>query len=292
MIRGRNPTGVLSLATLVFWPSIGQRGRAGFKRPQQFPLAGSQALGRPVRRHLVGRAFRMRMADGRAAVRFGKRGVGEGGIGVVRAWSGRPPTGPDQAEVVLPAQFPGDCPAGCPPVVERECPARFPQPAAQAGVASLAPPRHAGQRAEVPRRHRVTATPDLPAGPGSDGVLDAKTARPDIRQSERLMPRVPVGSAMRWRHARTARSMPGIDRCFRKEFLDIFLPGFCLSVRRMADPVRKVHEKKFATTAQQTDNERKEFLAGIAGAVFSRRNGKVHQTRLTEHHEIKGNYIR
>ena len=71
---------------------------------------------------------------------------------------------------------------------------------------------------------------------GSDGVLQGSTAGPGIRQSERPMPRVPPGSAMRWRHARTARSMPGIDRCFRRESLDIFLPGFCLSVRRMADP--------------------------------------------------------
>ena len=69
---------------------------------------------------------------------------------MVRAWSGRPPTGPDQAGVVLPAGLPGDGPAGCPPVRERGCPARFPQPAAQAGVASLAPPRPAGQRAAVP----------------------------------------------------------------------------------------------------------------------------------------------
>ena len=75
------------------------------------------------------------------------------------------------------------------------------------------------------------------------------------------MPRVPVGSAMRWRHARTARSMPGIDRCFRRESLDIFLPGLCLSGGGMADPARKVHEKKFATPAQRADNERKELLA-------------------------------
>ncbi len=105
-----------------------------------------------------------------------------------------------------------------------------------------------------------TCRPDC----SSDGVLDANTARPDIRQSERLMPRVSTGSAMRWRHARTAGGMPGIDRCFRKESLDIFLLGFCLFCSGMADPARKVHEKKFATPAQQTDNERKEFLTGIA----------------------------
>ncbi len=122
------------------------------------------------------------MANGRAAVRFGKRGVGEGGIGVVRAWSGRPPTGPDQAGVVLPAGLPGDCPAGCVPVGERECPDRFPQPAAQAGAASLAPPRHAGQRAAVPPhpggqergrggrredvRRMAVAVPETVPGPG------------------------------------------------------------------------------------------------------------------------------
>ncbi len=105
---------------------------------------------------------------------------------------------------------------------------------------------------------------------GSDGILDANTAGPGIRQPERLMPRVPTGSAMRWRHAWTARSMPGIDRCLRRESLDIFLPGFCLSVRRMAGPVRKVHERKFATPAQQTDNERKEFLAEIAVYLTNR----------------------
>ncbi len=91
----------------------------------------------------------MCMANGRAAVRSEKVSA-KGGIRVVRAWSGRPPTGPDQVGVVLPAGLPGDGPAGCVPVGERECPARFPQPAAQAGVASLAPPRHAGQRAAVP----------------------------------------------------------------------------------------------------------------------------------------------
>ncbi len=116
-----------------------------------------------------------------------------------------------------------------------------------------------------------TCRPDC----GSDGILEENTAGPDIRQSERPMPRVLMGSGMRWRHARTARSIPGIDRCFRKGFPDIFLPGFCLSVRRMADPVRKVHEKKFATPAQQTDNERKEFLAGIAGWRIRRRSPRT-----------------
>jgi len=58
--------------------------------------------------------------------------------------------------------------------------------------------------------------------------------------------------------------MPGIDRCLRKEFPDIFLLGFCLFGRRKADPARKVYERKFPASAQPTDNERKEFLAGIA----------------------------
>ncbi len=55
----------------------------------------------------------MRTSDGWAAVRCQKMGrvSAKGGIGVVRAWSGRPPTGADQAGVVLPAGLPGDCPA-------------------------------------------------------------------------------------------------------------------------------------------------------------------------------------
>ncbi len=58
------------------------------------------------------------------------------------------------------------------------------------------------------------------------------------------MPRVLMGSRMRSKHPRTVAGIPGIDRCLRKESLDIWLLGFCLSGGRMADPAREVHEKE------------------------------------------------
>ncbi len=76
-----------------------------------------------------------------------RRRAGSGWFGRGR---GRPPTGTDQADAVLPAGPPGDGPAGCAPVGERECPARFPQPVPEVEVASLAPPRPAEQRAAAP----------------------------------------------------------------------------------------------------------------------------------------------
>jgi len=46
--------------------------------------------------------------------------------------------------------------------------------------------------------------------------------------------------------------------------LDILLLGICLFRSKMADLARKVYERKSVAPAQQTDNERKEILAGIA----------------------------
>ena len=112
-------------------------------------------------------------------------------------------------------------------------------------------------------RRKSLSPSSLMCGPFDESPGE-NTASPDIRQSERLAQRVTVGSGTRSRHPRTARSIPGIDRCFRKGFLDIFPPGFCLFANRMADPATKVYEKESATVAQSTDNERKEILAGIA----------------------------
>ncbi len=75
-------------------------------------------------------------------------------------------------------------------------------------------------------RARTGSSPPRTCRPDcrSDGIPGEKTASPDIRQSARLKSRVTVGSGMRSKHARTARSMPGIDRCLRKESLVIFKP--------------------------------------------------------------------
>ena len=133
------------------------------------------------------------MANGRAAVRSEKVSA-KGGIGVVRAWSGRPPTGADQAGVVLPAGLPGDGPAGCAPVGERGCPARFPQPAAQVWAASLAPPRpggqergHGGRREDV-RRMAVAMAGTVP-GPiwiPCPGVRDVPFPVAHLRRPHRM----------------------------------------------------------------------------------------------------------
>ena len=42
----------------------------------------------------------------------------------------------------------------------------------------------------------------------------------------------------------------------------MLLLGFCLFRTKMADLAQKVYERKSVAPAQQTDNERKEFLAG------------------------------
>ena len=52
-----------------------------------------------------------------------------------------------------------------------------------------------------------------------DGVLKENTARPDIRQSERVMPRVLIGSGM---PSKCFRIVSGIERCLRKEFVTVF----------------------------------------------------------------------
>ena len=88
------------------------------------------------------------MANGRAAVRSEKVSA-KGGIGVVRAWSGRPPTGADQAGVVLPAGLPGDGPAGCPPVGGRRmsCPVPAACSRGRGCVPGAAAPGRSGTRA-------------------------------------------------------------------------------------------------------------------------------------------------
>ena len=59
---------------------------------------------------------------------------------------------------------------------------------------------------------------------GRDGVLKKNTARPDIRQSERPVPRVLIGSGMPPKCCRIVFSIPGIDRCLRKGFLSCSRP--------------------------------------------------------------------
>ena len=49
----------------------------------------------------------------------------------------------------------------------------------------------------------------------SDGSLKPDTARPDIKQSDRLMQRALIGSGTRSKRSRVMSSIPGIDRCLR-----------------------------------------------------------------------------
>ena len=59
---------------------------------------------------------------------------------------------------------------------------------------------------------------------GRDGVLKENTARPDIRQSERPVPRVLTGPGMPPKSCRIVFSIPGIERCLRKGFLSCSRP--------------------------------------------------------------------
>ena len=91
---------------------------------------------------------------------------------------------------------------------------------------------------------RIPAETDLRAGMQQGGNPSGSTPRHGIRQSERVMTRVSRGSGMRWRHSRPARSIPGIERCLRKESLDIPLLGLCMfRSSRMAGSAQKGYGK-------------------------------------------------
>ncbi len=142
------------------------------------------------------------------------------------------------------------------------------QPLAHPGVRRRPP--HAEGRAEVPRHHRITAAADLPAGP---------------RQR-----RCPAGEHRGARHqavgkadaTRAARVGDAVEACAdrpqhagHRQMLSQGIPGHFPARLLPVCPQNgrsgvKSPRKKFATPAQQTDNERKEFLAGIAGRTRHR----------------------
>ncbi len=140
-------------------------------------------------------------------------------------------------------------------------------------------PPHAGQRAEVPRHHRIPAAPDLPAGPRQRrcpagehrGARHQAAGKADATRAARVGDAVEA-CADRPQHA-GHRQMPsqGIPGHFPARLL----PVCPQDGRSGAESPRK----KFATPAQQTDNERKEFLAGIAEPGLERRD-MVKDTQL------------
>ena len=68
-----------------------------------------------------------------------------------------------------------------------------------------------------------------------------------------------IGSEMRSNHSRIFLSIPGIDRCLRKEELDILLFDLCLFRSRKADLVPRVYESKFSQFTQQTMNQQEKL---------------------------------
>ena len=80
----------------------------------------------------------------------------------------------------------------------------------------------------------------------SDGIFKLNTASPVIKQSDRVKPRDVIGSGTRLKHLRIARSISGIDRSLRNEFLDILLlnlPGFNVPRSNVKSP--RISYKKF-----------------------------------------------
>ncbi len=125
-------------------------------------------------------------------------------------------------------------------------------------------------------RARTGSSPPRTCRPDfrSDGIPGEKTASPDVRPTGRLKSRVTVGSGMRSKHARTARStaLASTDACERN-LRTFFCSAFaCLTA---AKPIRrgKSVTGKFVAAAQPADNKRKEILSGIAGPRRPRSGG-------------------
>ncbi len=116
-------------------------------------------------------------------------------------------------------------------------------------------------------RARTGSSPPRTCRPDcrSDGIPGEKTASPDVRPTGRLKSRVPVGSGMRSKHARTARStaLASTDACERNLWTFFCSAFACLTA---AKPIRRERSVtgKFVTAVQPADNERKEILSGIA----------------------------
>ena len=80
----------------------------------------------------------------------------------------------------------------------------------------------------------------------SDGIFKLNTASPVIKQSDRVKPRDVIGSGTRLKHLRITRSISGIDRSLRNEFLDILLlnlPDFNVPRSNVKSP--RISYKKF-----------------------------------------------
>ena len=134
----------------------------------------------------------------------------------------------------------------------REAPAQGPRVDIVEALASACPDGDCRGARATPNGERrfpaVTGSPPLRAfrsNPNRHGVLKEKTAIPDMRQSERLAPRVLIGSGMPSKCCRIIFSISGIHRCPRKGFFVMFPPSFACFASQCTVPGKKSAKKGF-----------------------------------------------